>query len=130
MGVTHYRSLLVVCIMLLYGVMFSTTKSVNALTEYSDHLPSSNSSVCLVCHLDESGSGPLNGFGTDFSENGNDIEAINDLDSDGDGHTNLEELEAGTFPGDPDSTPLSIGGWTNIAVAIGLVLVVVSYRMK
>ncbi len=52
------------------------------------------------------------------------------MDSDGDGHTNEEELKAGTFPGDPDSSPVSIDGWTNIAVAIGLLLVGISFRAK
>lgn len=119
-------------IMLLFGVMYSPLKSVNALTEYSEDLPSSYGSVCLVCHLSESGGGGLNSFGSDFSENDNDIEAINNLDSDGDGHTNEEELNAGTFPGDPDSAPLSIGGWTSIAIAVGLVLVVmvINFRAK
>ncbi len=130
MGVTRYRSLLVFFTLLLFGVMLSTVKPVDALTEYADYLPSSYSNVCLVCHTSASGGGDLNDFGSDFSENDNDIEAINDLDSDGDGHTNQKELEAGTFPGDPDSSPVSIDGWTNIAVAIGLVLVVVIFRIK
>ena len=132
MEVTQYRSLLLFGIMFLFGVMFSPSKSVNALTQYTEDLPSSYGSVCLVCHMSESGGGGLNSFGSDYSENDNDIEAINNLDSDGDGHTNEEELEAGTFPGDPDSTPLGIGGWTPIAVALGLVLVVMveKFRVK
>lgn len=130
MGVTRYRGLLVFGILLLFGIMFSPLTSVNALTEYSEDLPSSYGSVCLVCHLSESGGGALNSFGSDYSENDNDIEAINDLDSDGDGHTNEEELNAGTYPGDPDSAPLSIEGWTNISVAAGLVLVVVVVNFR
>ncbi len=132
MEVTQYRSLLLFGIMFLFGVMFSPSKSVNALTQYTEDLPSSYGSVCLVCHMSESGGGGLNSFGSDYSENDNDIEAINNLDSDGDGHTNEEELEAGTFPGDPDSAPLGIGGWTPIAVALGLVLVVMveKFRVK
>jgi hypothetical protein len=129
MGVARYRGLLVFGIVLLSGIMISP-KSVNALTEYTDDLPSSYGSVCLVCHLSASGGGDLNGFGSDFSENGNDIEAINDLDSDGDGHTNEKELEAGTYPGDPDSAPVSIDGWTNIAVAVGLFFAVVVLKFR
>jgi hypothetical protein len=37
------------------------------------------------------------------------LRAVEALDSDGDGDTNLEEIEAGTLPGDPTSTP-SAGG--------------------
>ncbi|HEY3320944.1 MAG TPA: thrombospondin type 3 repeat-containing protein [Planctomycetota bacterium] len=33
------------------------------------------------------------------------LKAINDLDTDGDGATNGEELELGTFPADPKSVP-------------------------
>lgn len=132
MGTARKRGLLVLGIMAFLGVASSPLVMTSALTEYTEDLPSSYGSVCLVCHFSESGGGGLNSFGRDYSENDNDIEAINDLDSDGDGHTNEEELEAGTFPGDPDSAPLGIGGWTNISVAAGLVLVVVvvNFRAK
>ena len=129
-GKTRHRDFLVLGIMVLLGVAFSPLIMTSAVSEYSEDIPSSYGSVCLVCHASASGGGDLNGFGSDYSENDNDIEAINDLDSDGDGHTNEEELKAGTFPGDPDSSPVSIDGWTNIAVAIGLLLVVISFRAK
>ncbi len=121
--------------MILYGVAFSPLNLTSAVTDYASDLPLSYSNGCLVCHLSESGGGDLNGFGSDFMENGNDIEAISNMDSDGDGHTNEEELEAGTFPGDPDSAPLNLGGWTNIAIAaVGLTLVAgivfVKFRAK
>ena len=117
-------------IMAFLGVASSPLVMTSALTEYTEDLPSSYGNVCLVCHTSASGGGSLNGFGRDFSENGNDIEAINDLDSDGDGHTNEKELDAGTYPGDPDSTPVAIDGWTSVAVATGLVLVVVVVNFK
>lgn len=132
MGTARKRGLLVLGIMAFLGVASSPLVMTSALTEYTEDLPSSYGSVCLVCHTSASGGEDLNGFGSDFSENGNDIEAINDLDSDGDGHTNEKELEAGTYPGDPDSSPVAIDGWTNISVAAGLVLVVVviNFRAK
>lgn len=122
---TRYRGLMVYGIILLFGITFSTLKLINAMTDYAQDLPSSYGSSCQVCHLSASGGGDLNSFGSDFSENDNDIEAINELDSDGDGYTNEEELNAGTFPGDPDSKPISYGNWENIAlIAVGLALVV------
>ena len=130
MGTARKRGLLVLGMMAFLGVVSSPLVMTSALTVYTEDLPSSYGSVCLVCHLSESGGGGLNSFGRDYSENDNDIEAINDLDSDGDGHTNEKELEAGTYPGDPDSSPVAIDGWTNVAVAIGLVLVVVNFRAK
>jgi len=129
-GIALHKGMVVLGTFVLLGVVFSPLIMTSAVTEYSDDIPSSYGNVCLVCHASASGGGDLNGFGSDYSENGNDIETINDLDSDGDGHTNEEELEAGTFPGDPDSSPQSIDGWTNIAVAIGLVLVALSFRVK
>lgn len=130
MGTLRHRCLVVLSTFVLLCVAFSPLIMTRAVSEYTEDIPSSYGNVCLVCHASASGGGDLNGFGSDYSENGNDVEAINDLDSDGDGHTNEEELEAGTFPGDPDSSPQSIDGWTNIAVAIGLVLVALSFRVK
>ena len=132
MSKARKRVLVGFSIIILLAVAFSSLKLIYALSDYSEELPSSYGSVCLVCHMRESGGGGLNGFGSDYSENDNDIEAIAELDSDGDGHSNEVELEAGTYPGDPDSAPLGISGWTNISVAFGLVLVVlvITFRAK
>ena len=99
------RSLLVFSIIVLIGIAFSPLMLINAKTDYVKDLPSSYGSGCTVCHVSASGGGALNSFGSDYSEHDNDIEAISKLDSDGDGHNNEKELKAGTFPGDPDSSP-------------------------
>jgi hypothetical protein len=58
--------------------------------------------TCSLCHT----SVPyLNPYGTDFLNNGHNFQAIEPLDSDGDGSTNIVEIEARTFPGDPTSIP-------------------------
>jgi hypothetical protein len=61
---------------------------------------------CLTCHT--SGS-TRNVYGIDFRNANHDFAAIEGLDSDGDGFTNIEEINAGTFPGDsashPETTP-------------------------
>ncbi len=125
-----HKCLLVFSVLILSGVVISPLNLTNALTDFASDLPSAYSNVCIVCHTNESGGEGLNSFGTDYLENDNDLEAINNLDSDSDGYTNEEELDAGTFPGDPESKPMSIDGWTNIAVAVGLVLVFVVINFK
>jgi hypothetical protein len=51
---------------------------------------------------------PLNSYGSAYKAAGRaaaSIQTIQDLDSDGDGKTNLEEIQALTFPGDPKDYP-------------------------
>jgi hypothetical protein len=65
---------------------------------------------CGTCHIDPLGGGARNNFGRDYATIG--IKAgerysdeLASMDSDGDGHTNAQEFEAGTHPGDPVSKP-------------------------
>ncbi len=71
------------------------------LAEFPDEVK-----LCTTCHIQSSGSGPLNPFGRDFAKNGRVItpELMN-KDSDGDSFSNLEELKAGSNPGDAKKTP-------------------------
>ncbi|MGH3452756.1 MAG: hypothetical protein ACRDQW_19065, partial [Haloechinothrix sp.] len=64
---------------------------------------------CATCHSNPSApnAGNLNPYGTDFAGNNHDFAAIEPKDSDGDGHTNIDEINARTFPGDPASNPAS-----------------------
>jgi hypothetical protein len=57
---------------------------------------------CNVCHT---GGSNLNSYASDFASHSHSLTAVADLDSDGDGFSNLVEINAGTFPGDPQSTP-------------------------
>lgn len=66
---------------------------------------------CLVCHdkLPATKTG-LNPYGTDLAKQATPrtaaaFKAIEKLDSDKDGFTNLQEIQAGTLPGDPASKP-------------------------
>lgn len=67
---------------------------------------------CRLCHAGVfPNRGNLNTFGTDiqelveFREREVDFSPINDIDSDGDGASNLEEFKAGTLPNDENSAP-------------------------
>lgn len=58
---------------------------------------------CKLCH---DGMPPaLNPYGIDFQKAGHNFVAIEGLDSDGDSYTNIQEINAGTWPGDKDSHP-------------------------
>ena len=61
--------------------------------------------ACITCHFNPGGGGPRNPYGEAYQDSGMDFAAIEDLDSDGDGFTNIENINALTFPGDPDDYP-------------------------
>lgn len=99
-----------------------TVAETDAIPEFSKDLPQSLKNNCNVCHEKASG-GPINDFGKDYAMYDHNMDAVEGLDSDGDGYDNGEELSAGTFPGFSNSYPgkkkeLNLG-----AIAIALVLV-------
>lgn len=62
--------------------------------------------TCVLCHTSSIPS--LNPFGIDYRANGRSasaLVAIQNLDSDGDGFTNLQEINALTFPGNANDIP-------------------------
>jgi len=97
--------------------------SVSAKPEYAKDMPLELKNFCVVCHTQASG-GPLNVYGQDYMNNGNNVSAIALLDSDGDGFTNDEELVKGTFPGDSNSYPNAATGinFNLIYIIVGIVL--------
>ncbi len=63
---------------------------------------------CAVCHVDKAGKGALNPYGKALEKKkleSASFKAIEKLDSDKDGFTNIDEIKAGTLPGDPKSKP-------------------------
>ncbi|MEW6116671.1 MAG: choice-of-anchor D domain-containing protein [Nitrospirota bacterium] len=58
--------------------------------------------TCSVCHTAVPA---LNPYGTAYKNSGHVFSTIQTLDSDGDGSTNIVEINARTFPGDPTSKP-------------------------
>jgi len=57
---------------------------------------------CNLCHTVKPA---LNGYGNAYMNSGYNYKNIESLDSDGDGFTNIAEINARTFPGDPNSKP-------------------------
>lgn len=120
----RFKSALIISMILLVLATFFPLMSINALPGYANNLPSSYGSACKVCHVSASGGGRLNSFGEDFEKNLYDVEAIAKLDSDGDGHSNEKELKAGTFPGDPNSSPQGIPGFPYESIILGIAIVI------
>lgn len=78
------------------------------LSEFNDKYDTSGSRLdsCMTCHASSSPNAQnLNPYGTDFGANNHDFAAVEPLDSDGDGFTNIDEINALTFPGDPEDNP-------------------------
>jgi hypothetical protein len=65
--------------------------------------------TCKVCHPSHPFSLAINSYGSDFALDtlGNHTfnQQLEDADSDGDGFTNIREIDGLTFPGDPNSMP-------------------------
>ncbi len=68
-------------------------------------------STCILCHSDTT-SYARNPYGNDFAAAGHSFPAIESMDSDGDGWSNIQEIRALTFPGDPASHPSGTPGGT------------------
>ncbi|MBI4788419.1 MAG: hypothetical protein HY782_15415 [Chloroflexi bacterium] len=60
---------------------------------------------CDLCHTSTFSQNP---YAKAFSANQHSFAAIENLDSDGDGYTNIVEISARTFPGDPNSRPAPV----------------------
>lgn len=58
--------------------------------------------TCLCCHFIQEGTGPRNPYGVMYenTEELGDFDAFENFDADGDGYTNIQEINAKTYPGD------------------------------
>ena len=68
--------------------------------------------VCGLCHTNVP---QRNAYGSAFRDAGRKFPPIEALDSDGDGATNLREIQAFTFPGDSADTPPALASPTPTA---------------
>jgi hypothetical protein len=95
----------ILCLFLGVFLIFSTAKAkTNYTTIWGSHYPYSGTygAMCLICHSDNLEL--LNSYGKDIcltedADVESRIVAVEDLDSDGDGVTNLEEIESDNQPG-------------------------------
>ena len=85
-----------------YATSFKSTYPSSPLSSLST-VSGQAGNLCTVCHGTSGGS--RNAYGSAYSSNGHSFSAIQNLDSDNDGFTNLAEITAGTFPGNASSTP-------------------------
>ena len=63
---------------------------------------------CLTCHTKPNGKEGQNAYGKQLEKKkieAASLKAIEKLDADKDGHTNIVEIKAGTLPGNPKSKP-------------------------
>jgi hypothetical protein len=102
------RSLLVIVTAVLVIWAFLPSHQSYAQDSYSGFVPGPLNGKCEACHSGSS----LDKFGLDFgavpthaSDPAGAIQTLANVDSDGDGFTNEEELTEGTYPGDSSSFP-------------------------
>ena len=111
----QHKMLIVTGALILLAVMISATKpqvssaapgDLSSIVAKYPILSGSSLQTCDLCHT---ASVPnLNPFGAAYKTNGRNnaaFGAIENLDSDGDGFTNIQEINALTFPGNPASHP-------------------------
>jgi hypothetical protein len=100
-------SLLLLVVLIIAGVQAASATS-GMMEDFNQFYDTNDTRLdtCSTCHGEDVES--LNPYGADYGENAGDLEAIEALDSDGDGFTNLEEINALTFPGDPESMPETV----------------------
>lgn len=89
-------------VMVLLGASMASARP-NYLEAFNQHYDTGGTKLdsCSICHSGEA----RNPYGRAYAGSGKNFTAIENLDSDGDGFTNLVEINALTFPGDPEDYP-------------------------
>ena len=60
---------------------------------------------CITCHVNPDGKNGINSYGNHWKSYGRNFAAVEALDSDGDGFSNIDEINADTWPGNAGSRP-------------------------
>ena len=93
----------VVLATLALSLPLTSEASMASYRNFKKQYPSFKAMACTICH---DGEAPrLNAYGVDLQKAGQAFVAIEDLDSDGDGVKNGDEIRANTLPGDKTSVP-------------------------
>ncbi len=98
--------MLMLTVIALYGVPSASAYG-GYLNAFNQQYNTSGTKLdsCGVCHVAPGGGGAVNPYGKAFADTGNSFAAIESLDSDGDGYTNINEINNLTFPGNPGNKP-------------------------
>jgi hypothetical protein len=95
------------------GGYLTTFRNTYPVASYPNVTPLNS---CLLCHTGypstPASGNTVNSYGNAYANNGYSFSAIESLDSDGDGYSNIAEIMAGTFPGDASSHPASASSYT------------------
>jgi len=92
--------------------------------------------ACNLCHNSPEGGDARNPYGLSYDSSGRNFAAIENIDSDKDGWTNLQEIKSLTFPGDatdhPTTPPPKSPGFEAIGTIAALFAVVmaIAYRAQ
>ena len=94
--------ILLVAVVVLTGAPMASAKP-SFLTSFNQHYDTAGTRLdsCATCHNGDA----RNPYGRAYSGSGKNFASIENLDSDGDGFTNLVEINALNFPGKPDDHP-------------------------
>ncbi len=98
------RLLIVALVLGIFGVAWATR---DLGTQFNTRYGTAGTVLdqCILCHTTNTSVGPLNSYGDTLLNNNNNFAAAEPVDSDGDGFSNLTEITARTFPGNPSSRP-------------------------
>jgi hypothetical protein len=80
----------------------------NYLSSFETTYPAAAGSridACNLCHNSPAGGDARNSYGLSYASSGRNFAVIENTDSDGDGYTNLQEIQSLTFPGDANDHP-------------------------
>lgn len=109
---TRFRTLVAVvaAVLVLASAAFATIAWQKEFDKLYKPKPESElkKAKCAACHVQRNGKGDLNPYGKLLQKKkveAASMKAIEKQDADKDGFTNIDELKAGTLPGDPKSKP-------------------------
>ncbi|MDI7249797.1 MAG: S-layer homology domain-containing protein, partial [Bacillota bacterium] len=86
------------------ATVYAKASYVNSMVSTYPNIKGSKLAGCVTCHTSDL---KLNPYGADLAAAGMDYRKVEGKDSDRDGFSNLAEIKALTFPGDPTSKPAS-----------------------
>jgi len=84
------------------ATVYAKSSYVNSMVAAYPNIKGSKLAGCVTCHTSDL---KLNRYGADLAAAGMDFRKVEGKDSDRDGFSNLAEIKALTFPGDPTSKP-------------------------